>query len=156
MMRVTRTAVVAAAPEAVWEAVSSVDRLPEWLVFAESAETVEGTGAGRLHRIHGRWGSKRSEVDQRITAWEPARRMAWRHESERLDGRPAPQFARETRFEVRLEREAEGTRVTLESVQEPASALKGLVMRLFGGRELGQAYERSLRQLDAVVSAPRV
>jgi uncharacterized protein YndB with AHSA1/START domain len=156
MMRVTRSRTVAAPADAVWEVVSSVDRLPDWLVFAESAETVEGEGPGRLHRIHGRWGRKRSEVDQRITAWEPPSRLAWTHEAERLDGRPAPRFARETRFEVRLEPEAGGTRVTLDSAQVPASALKGLVMRLFGGRELAQAYERSLRQLDAVVSAPRV
>jgi uncharacterized protein YndB with AHSA1/START domain len=156
MMRVTRTAVIEAAPDAVWEVVSSVERLPDWLVFAESAETVEGHEAGRLQRIHGRWGSRRSEVDQRITAFEPARRLAWRHEGERLDGRPAPRFAAETRFEVRLEREAGGTRVTMESVQVPASALKGLVMRLFGTRDLARGYERSLRQLDAVVSASRV
>jgi uncharacterized membrane protein len=133
MMRVTRTAIVEAPPEVVWDVVSSVERLPDWLVFAESAETVEGDGAGRLQRIHGRW-----------------------HEGERLDGRPAPRFAAETRFEVRLEREAGGTRVTMESVQVPASALKGLVMRLFGTRDLARGYERSLRQLGAVVSSPRV
>ncbi len=156
MMRVTRSRTVAAPVEAVWAVVSSAGRLSDWLVLAEAAETLEGEGAGRLQRIHGHWGGKRSEVDQRVTAWEPPRRLGWVHEAERLDGRPAPQFARETRFEILLEPDAGGTRVTLESVQVPASVLKGLVIRAFGGRELARAYERSLRQLDAVVSAPRV
>jgi uncharacterized protein YndB with AHSA1/START domain len=151
MMRITRTRTIAAPSEAVWEVVSSVDRLPEWLVFAESAETISGEGLGRVHRIHGHWAGKRSEVDQRITAWEPGRRLAWTHDAERLDGRPAPRFAAETRFEVRLELDGPGTRVTMESVQVPASALKGLVMRLFGGRELGRAYEDGLRRVQAAV-----
>lgn len=156
MMRITRSRTMDAPAEAVWEVVSSIERLPDWLVLAESAETLEGGGAGRLQRIHGHWGGKRSEVDQRITAWEPPRRLAWVHEAERLDGRPSPQYARETRFEILLEPEGGETRVTLESAQVPASVLKGAVMRVFGGRWLGQAYERSLRQLDAVVSTPRV
>jgi Polyketide cyclase / dehydrase and lipid transport len=160
MMKVTRTAVVAAAPEAVWAVVSSVGRLPEWLEFAESAETLEGEATGRLQRIHGHWGRRRSEVDQRIVAWDPPRRFAWRHEAERLDGRPSPQFARETRFELRAEpgpvagASTRGTRVTLESVQVPASIPKGLLMRLFGGRELGRGYERSLQRLSTLVTAP--
>ena len=124
MMKVTRTAVVAAPPEAMWAVVSSVERLPAWLEFAEFAETLEGEAAGRLQRIHGHWGRRRSEVDQRIVAWDPPRLMAWRHEAEWLDGRPPPQFARETRFEVRLEPAAKGTRVTLESAQLPASVPK--------------------------------
>jgi Polyketide cyclase / dehydrase and lipid transport len=132
--------------------VSSVERLPEWLEFAETAETLEGEAAGRLQRIHGHWGRHRSEVDQRIVAWDPPRLMAWRHEAERLDGRPSPQFARDTRFEVRLEPAAEGTRVALESVQVPASVPKGLLMRLVGGRKLGRAHERALRRLDALVA----
>lgn len=155
MITVARSRSVPARPEAVWQLVSSVERLPEWLTFAEAAETLEGEGNGRLHRIHGHWGRQRSEVDQRITSWDPPRQLEWRHEAERLDGKPAPRFARDTRFQVRLEPDGEGTRVTLESVQVPASALKGLAMRLLSRRSLAGAYEQSLRRLDAVVSAPQ-
>lgn len=155
MITVARSRSVPARPEAVWQLVSSVEHLPEWLTFAEAAETLEGEGNGRLHRIHGHWGRQRSEVDQRITSWDPPRQLEWRHEAERLDGKPAPRFARDTRFQVRLEPDGEGTRVTLESVQVPASALKGLAMRLLSRRSLAGAYEQSLRRLDAVVSAPQ-
>jgi len=152
MMRVTRSRVIAAPPDAVWAVLSSVERLPEWLVFAESAEGIEGEGAGRLQRIHGRWGSRRSEIDQRLTGWEPPRRLAWKNEAERLDGQPAPRFARETRFAATLEECPEGTSVTLESVQVPASFARGVVMRLVGGRRLAGGLERSLQRLDAAVA----
>jgi hypothetical protein len=157
MMKVTRSKTVAAAPAAVWDVVSRVERLPDWLTFAEAAEILDGGDElGRVHRIHGHWGDRRSEVDQRITEWEPLRRLAWVHDAERLDGRPAPRFARSTRFEVRLDARPDGTRVTLESVQVPASVPKGLVMRLFGGRELAQSYERSLERLEAAVAGTGV
>lgn len=152
MITVTRSRSVPAQAEAVWQIVSTVERLPEWLTFAEAAETIDGEALGRLQRIHGHWGKRRSEVDQRITGWDPPRRLEWRHEAERLDGAPAPMFARDTRFEIRLEPDLDGTRVTLQSVQEPASALKGLVMRLFGGRELATAYERSLLRLGSALT----
>lgn len=155
MITVARSRSVPARPETVWQLVCSVERLPEWLTFAEAAETLEGEGDGRLHRIHGHWGRQRSEIDQRITSWDPPRRLEWCHETERLDGKPAPRFARDTRFQVRLEPDGEGTLVTLESVQVPASALKGLAMRVLSRRKLAGAYERSLQRLDAVVSAPQ-
>jgi len=152
MITVARSRSVAAPREAVWQVVSSVERLPEWLTFAEAAETLDGEADGRLHRIHGHWGRQRSEIDQRIISWDPPRRLEWRHEAERLDGKPAPRFARDIRFEILLEPDGEGTRVTLHSCQLPASALKGLVMRVLSKRELAGAYEQSLRRLDAVVS----
>ena len=153
MITVSRSRVMPATSHEVWDLVSSVDRLPEWLTFSEAAETLEGEGVGRLQRIHGHWGKQRSEVDQRITGWEPPLRLEWRHEAERLDGKPSPVFARETRVEIRLDPDGEGTRVTLESAQVPASRLKGLMLRLLSRRQLGSAYDRSLERLASVVMA---
>src|SRR4051794_33584948 len=105
---------VAAAPDALWPLVSDPLRLPEWFTFAERVEVLEGEGVGQRRRQHGRWGSKPSEVDQRITAWEPPRRLAWCHEAERLAGKPAPRFAASTDFEIVLEPAGDGaTSVTL-------------------------------------------
>src|SRR5688572_16311173 len=91
---------VDAAPEVLWPLVAEPDRLPEWFTFAERVEVLAGEGAGQRRRMHGRWGKKRSEIDQTITAWEPSRRLAWRHDAERLDGKPAPRFAASTEFTV--------------------------------------------------------
>jgi hypothetical protein len=58
-----------------------------------------------------------------VVEHEPGRLLAWRHEAERLDGRPAPRFATEMRFCVRLEPEDGATRVRLESRRQPAHAV---------------------------------
>lgn len=151
MIEILREAHVDAPPERVWPLVDDPVRLPEWFTFAERGELLEGEGEGRRQRIHGRWGRKRSEVDQLITAHEPGSRLEWRHEAERLDGKPAPQFARETSFEIRLEPDGDGTRVVLRSRQEPAGLLRGLVIRAFGKREVAGHMERSLERLAVAV-----
>ena len=71
-----------------------------------------GEGVGQKRRQHGHWGKKPSEVDQEMTAFEPERRLAWRHLAERLDGKPAPRFAASTDFSIELAPAPAGTRVT--------------------------------------------
>jgi uncharacterized protein YndB with AHSA1/START domain len=153
VIEVTRDATVAAPPEAVWPWVDDLDRLPRWFTFAESAEVLEGEGVGRRQRLHGRWGKKRSQVDSVVVEHDPPRRLAWRHEAERLDGRPAPRFASETLFTIELTPEGGGTHVRLVSRQQPASRPRGLVMRLFGTREVAGHLDRSLARLAEVVAA---
>lgn len=152
MIEIVRERRIEASAEDLWPLVDDVARLPEWFTFAERAELLEGEGVGRRQRLHGHWGKKRSEVDQIVVDREPGRLLQWRHEAERLDGKPAPRFAAETRFAIRLEPDDGGTRVRLESRQEPASALKGLVMRVFGTREVSGHMERSLERLQAIVT----
>ena len=84
-----------------------------------------------------------------IVEHEPPRRLAWRHEAERLDGKPAPRFAAQTLFTATLAPVDGGTRVTLHSAQVPASVLRGAVIRAFGKREVGQKLRESLERLEA-------
>jgi uncharacterized protein YndB with AHSA1/START domain len=153
MVDVSASRTVAAPPEAVWPLLDDPERMGEWFAFAERFEVLEGHGVGRRQRMHGRWGRKRSEIDQVLVAHEPPHRLAWRHEAERLDGRPAPRFAASTVFSATLEPDAAGTRVTLRSEQEPASRLKGVVIALFGRRQVAQKLEESLDALAAQVDA---
>jgi Polyketide cyclase / dehydrase and lipid transport len=122
-----------------------------WFAFADRMELLEGSGVGRRQRLHGHWGRKRSEIDQEIVGYEPPRSLAWRHLGERLDGKPAPRFAEETVFTVTLTPDGEGTRVRLESSQKPASRPRGIVMRLFGQREVAHRLEESLTGLAAAL-----
>lgn len=155
MIRVVRERRVDAPSERVWQWIQDPARFATWFALAERLEILEGEGAGRRQRLHGRWGRKRSEVDQVVTAWEPNRLLEWKHLEERLDGEPAPRFAKETVFAIRLEPDGDGTRVQLDSRQEPAGPVRGFVMRLFGTRELTGALERSLDTLAAAVGANR-
>ena len=140
---------VPAAPDELWPVVSDPARLADWFDFAEGAEAIEGEpGVGQRRRMHGSWGKKKSEIDQRVVEWEPPRRLAWEHEAERLDGKPAPRFAAETRFSIDLEPTGSAsTRVRLTSRQVPASRSRGLVIRLFGRREVGGKLDGSLERL---------
>src|SRR5436309_15404982 len=113
MIEVVRERRVSAAPAAVWEVVSAPERAPEWFAFAERVEVLDGEGLGQRQRQHGRWGRRSAEIDREIVAYEPPRRYAWRHVAERLDGKPAPVFARSTRFEISLEPADGGTVVRL-------------------------------------------
>ena len=148
MIEVTAERVLAAPPERVWPLVADPGELPRWFGFAERVEVLEGEGVGQRRRQHGHWGKKASEVDQELTAFEPPRRLAWRHLAERLDGKPAPRFAASTDFSIELAPDGGGTRVRLRSAQEPAGPLRGLVMRAFGRRELEGTLRGSLDELE--------
>jgi uncharacterized protein YndB with AHSA1/START domain len=153
MIEVREERSILAAPDVLWPLVSDPARLPEWFTFAERVEVLEGPdGAGQRRRQHGHWGKKRSEVDQVITRWDPPRTLAWRHEAERLDGKPAPRFAASTDFTIELVPEAAGTRVRLHSVQEPAGPVRGLVIRAFGRRDVARSLRDSLERLAAATS----
>jgi uncharacterized protein YndB with AHSA1/START domain len=146
-LEVVRERRVAVPPEQLWPLVSAPTRLVEWFTFALAGEVVDGDGVGRRQRMHGEWGKKKSEIDQQVVEFEPPRRIAWVHLAERLDGMPAPRFAASTRFTIDLTPDGDGTLVRLHSAQEPASPVRGLVMRLFGTREIAQNLDRSLERL---------
>lgn len=154
MISIERSAEVPAGPEEVWRLVDDVSSLAQWFAFGERFEVTEGTGKGRRQTMYGKWGKKSSEIDQRVVDYDPLRLFGWVHEAERLDGKPAPKFAASTHFTVRLEPVTGGTRVTLRSDQEPAGALKGLVMRLFGTREVATSLDNSLTALSSLVKNP--
>ncbi|MET1074857.1 MAG: SRPBCC family protein [Umezawaea sp.] len=151
MIEVVRSGRVSASPERVWHVVSKSERAPEWLSFAESVEVISGSGCGQRRRLYSRWGKRRSEVDQEVIEYRRPLVLAWRHLAERLDGRPAPMFAASTVFRVELEPAGEGTLVRLRSLQEPASAVRGVLIKLFGRKEIAQGMERSLVRLAEVL-----
>jgi uncharacterized protein YndB with AHSA1/START domain len=146
-MVISREGLIDAQPEQVWALVDDPAAMGEWFAFADRMELIDGTGEGRRQRLHGHWGKRRSEIDQQIVAYEPPRKLAWRHEAERLNGKPAPRFAAETVFTITLEPAPGGTRVRMESRQTPASRVRGLVMRLFGGKEVAERLDQSLADL---------
>jgi uncharacterized protein YndB with AHSA1/START domain len=153
MIEVTAERVLGSPPEAVWPLVAEPQQFAGWFAFADRIEVLEGEGVGQKRRQHGHWGSKASEVDQELTAFDPPRKLAWRHLAERLNGKPAPRFAASTDFSIELSPDNGGTRITLHSAQVPASRPRGLVMKLFGQREVQTNLSRSLDALEAQVNA---
>lgn len=152
MPTVVRERVVPAAPQQIWRLIDDPAQMAGWFTFADRMELLDGNGLGRRQRLYGRWGRRRSEIDQRIIAYEPLRTLAWRHEAERLDGKPAPRFAAETVFTIELHEQPKGTLVRMTSAQRPAGVLQGAVMKVFGTRQVEQQLDRSL---DALVQRLR-
>src|SRR5256885_15056127 len=155
MIEVVRQRQVDGAPADVWAVVTDPDQAPNWFTFAERVEVLDNPagGVGQRQRQYGRWGKRQAEVDREITEYDPPHGYAWRHLAERLDGKPAPRFARSTDFQIQLEPAGDGTLVRLRSRQEPASAVKGLVMRAFGTRDVASQMDRSLDRLAALVGS---
>src|SRR5438132_6681901 len=85
-------------------------------------------------------------------AFEPGRLLEWRHEAERLGGKPAPRFALETVVRIKLEADGQAsTRVVMESRQRPADPDKERAMR--GNSEyLAKMLETSLERLEKLVT----
>jgi uncharacterized protein YndB with AHSA1/START domain len=153
MIEVVRERSMPASAGRIWAVVADVRRLPEWYARAGKAEVLEGNGLGRRQRLISEWRGQESEIDQVVTAFEPGRRLQWRHEAERLGGRPAPRFSAETVLTIELQPDGPGrTRVLLTSRQRPADPDKEAAIK--GNSEfLGQMFEASLERLERVVGA---
>jgi uncharacterized protein YndB with AHSA1/START domain len=152
MIEVMREARVPAGVDQVWAIVSDPARVHDWFDFSDRTEVLEGEGVGQKRTQHGHWGSKESEVDQEIIAWEPGRLLAWKHLAERLDGKPAPKFAASTEFRIELAGDDEATTVRLRSLQQPAGAVKGWLMKRFGTKDIERSLDLSLEELTRLVA----
>ena len=152
MIEVLREARVPAGADQVWAIVSDPARAADWFDFSDRTEVVLGEGVGQKRVQYGHWGSKKSEIDQEIIAWEPGRLLAWKHLEERLEGKPAPRFAASTVFRIELDGDDEATTVRLRSTQEPAGRVKGWVMKAFGTKDIERNLEHSLERLRALVT----
>jgi uncharacterized protein YndB with AHSA1/START domain len=151
MIEVMREARVPAGVDQVWAIVSDPARAHDWFAFSDRTEVLDGEGVGQKRTQHGRWGSKKSEVDQEIIAWEPGKLLAWKHLAERLDGKPAPKFAASTEFRIELSGDDNATTVRLRSLQQPAGAVKGWLMKRLGTKDIERSLDRSLEQLRALL-----
>jgi uncharacterized protein YndB with AHSA1/START domain len=151
MIEVMREARVPADADAVWAIVSDPSRAHEWFDFSDRTEVLSGEGVGQKRTQHGHWGRRKSEVDQEIVAWEPGKLLAWQHTAERLNGKPAPRFAASTEFRIELSPTGDETTVRLRSLQEPAGAIKGWVMKRMGTKDVDRSLVRSLERLTALV-----
>jgi uncharacterized membrane protein len=147
MIKIVRSVRIPAPADSVWPVVSDAGRAPEWFTFAERVEVLSGAGIGQRRRQHGRWSGKPVEVDQEIVEYQPERVLAWCHLAERVAGKPAPRFAASTEFRIELEPVDGATVVRLTSSQEPAGPVRGMVMKLFGTKEIAGNMERSLAKL---------
>ena len=139
----------------VWDLVEPVERLPEWFSMSETVELLSGQGLGRRQRVHGRWGHRRFEIDQTVIAYEPKRVLGWKHDAERLDGKPAPKISAETEFRIEVEAVNQDVLIRLRSRQLPDNMLKGIIVRLVAAPRVAHMLDDSLDRLAQKLAQPR-
>jgi uncharacterized protein YndB with AHSA1/START domain len=122
MVRFVASRVITASVSAIWEIVSEPARFPEWFDGVESALASGELGRGQTHVVAGPWGDQRFEIERLVEHWEPPRLVRWRDTAERLDGvPPTDMWHSGSWLSVALARVAEGTQVTVEGRQVPAT-----------------------------------
>jgi uncharacterized protein YndB with AHSA1/START domain len=150
-----RTRRIAAPPERVWPYVDDVTAWPKWFTEAERGEVLSGAGQGRQQRMYGHARGKSTEIDSVVTVYQPPRRLEWRHESERVDGKPGSVvFARDATASVTIEPDGSGSTVTYRLVATPGSLLNTFMLRVMAPGPIGKSFETSLERLAALAESP--
>jgi uncharacterized protein YndB with AHSA1/START domain len=146
--RVSRSRLIAAEPDRVWDLVSDAHSLPRWWPKAVRVEDVRGPSGAR-----GQWTmvleSERGvsvRADYRCTASTEPKRIAW---EQQIEGSPFERVLREARTEIGLEPVAGGTEVTLtlEETLRGMSKLGGTMMRGAAKQRLDEALDGMQRVL---------
>lgn len=142
---------IEARSEQVWMFVDNANCLARWLSFATHIEVVEGEGLGRRQIVRGRFHRFCNGVEQEVVTYEPAKQICWNHTEEHPAISGVPRFDRSTTITVSLIPEGGGTRVRIESSQEPAGPLRGVAMRLVTKRSLNRHIRNSLELLEGMI-----
>ncbi len=130
MPRVSRSRVIAADQDRVWDLVSDPHNLPRWWPKAARVEDVRGPDGARAHWTTVLETERGSGVraDFRCTASTAKQRYAW---EQQIEGTPFQRVLRAARLEIGLSADGAGTAVTLTSEESlrGISRLGSLMMR---------------------------
>ncbi len=139
MPRVTRSRLIVADPQRVWELISDPHSLPRWWPRTVRVEDVhEAEGRPRWTAVLGTERGKGVRADYRCTEAVTGERYAWEQE---ITGTPFERVLRSAALEVRLGAEDDGTRVTLTTDESlrGLSRLGSVMLRGAARRRLDEA-----------------
>jgi uncharacterized protein YndB with AHSA1/START domain len=137
--RVTRSRLIVADPQRVWELISDPHSLPRWWPRTVRVEDVhEAEGRPRWTAVLGTERGRGVRADYRCTEAVTGQRYAWEQE---ITGTPFERVLRSAALEVRLGAEDDGTRVTLTTDESlrGLSRLGSVMLRGAARRRLDEA-----------------
>ena len=147
MSRIEVSVDIGASPEVVWDFVSDLRRIPEWIEDTLKMLSVEPEPAqrGTIYRERSRIVGPLSQVTNwKISEFDPPR-------FQKHDGQVPLMAATSVSFA--LEPSAGGTKFTLVFEYTPGNPLSSLSDRLFLKKNLQSSFGRSLQRLKALVEA---
>jgi uncharacterized protein YndB with AHSA1/START domain len=149
MPRVSRTRLIAAPRERVWDLIADPHHLPRWWPRTVRVEDVRGSGGGRRSRWTTVLGTRRGRgvrADYRCTGATEGERYAWEQE---IEGTPFEKILRSAALEIRLNRVDGDTAVTLSGSERlrGLSRLGSPMMRRAMRRRLDEALDGVERAL---------
>jgi uncharacterized protein YndB with AHSA1/START domain len=148
MPRVSRSRLISADPERVWELVSDPHNLPRWWPKAKRVEDVRGPTGARAHWTTVLETERGAAVraDYRCTGATAKQRYEW---EQQIDGTPFERVLRTARLEIALSPAGSGTEVTLTS-DERLRGLSKLGSTMMRGAARGRLDE-ALAGIDRVL-----
>lgn len=144
---------VTATPADVWRLVSDVTRIQEWWPRALDGQVAEGEGQGREQIVRLNWGREPGIVRQRVVAYEPNCRYAWRVLSEAHGDRELPPLT-ETTVTIRIDPENAISRVRIDGRFDPIGARGVLALRQLS-RLAKRSYRQAVKNLESILAPPR-
>jgi uncharacterized protein YndB with AHSA1/START domain len=150
MPRVSRTRVISADTERIWNLVSDPHNLPRWWPKAKRVEDVEGPAGGRAHwtTVLETDSGKGVRADYRCTGATAPQRYEW---EQQIEGTPFERVLRASKLEIALAPAGSATKVTLTS----SESLRG-ISKLGATMMRGAARQRlddALTAIDRVLVA---
>ena len=139
-IRVTRSRLVGAAPDAVWSTLAAFDQISHWAQNVDhSVRTTTATeGVGAARRVQ----SGRLALLETITEWAPPARLAYA-----IIGLPT--VVGDVTNSWQLEPAADGTQVTLTSTIDPRRNIVGRLAAVALSRVLAKASDALLAGLSS-------
>jgi uncharacterized protein YndB with AHSA1/START domain len=137
--KVTRSRLIVADPQRVWDLIADPHSLPRWWPRTVRVEDVHGAGGKpSWTAVLGTERGTGVRADYRCTAVVAGERYAWEQE---IAGTPFERVLRSAALEARLQSEGAGTRLTLTTVESlrGLSRLGSVMLRGAARRRLDEA-----------------
>ena len=148
-MKISRQRLIKASPQAIWGLIAPVERIPEWLSGAETAQHASGPaeGVGRRQRVATVLHGLDVEIDQEVIAWERNKTLGVRYLRQVSQGREMV-GVRNFRMAVTLSPEDGGTQTRVEYTWDARWGIAWLFSLLMAGRVMGKEMLATLKNIE--------
>jgi carbon monoxide dehydrogenase subunit G len=142
-------------PEEIWPLLADAERWRDWMPSVESSRvTNDKEGLGRRQHLELSYQGYRGEIDLEITEWQPERRIAWVHLSDRIHGLNK-KLARDVRTVVTLTPSGDGTEIAFDGSWEPVGLMSKMLGKTLIEGRAHSMFDTAAEKLERLATAYR-